>query len=282
MAAVAGTSTCYITLSEKSVFVDGVWGPYRDVLGRDYWCTEGGQNFTGALLEDIIRIHPARQQLLEETSKLSLSKFEYLNSRLNSLKQQRNVRSVSVLAKHLFFYGDYHGNRSPISDSTMKAAMIGQSMDFSINDLAITYYGACEFIAQQARQIVEKMIQAGHKISAIYMSGGQCRNKLLMELLANCTGLPVVIPNYIDSSVIFRSAILGLVASESYSSYIDLKSISQGMLLWRVMTKITPDARSVQPSDPEDPDRILLDTKYKIFLDMIESQTKYRAMVDKI
>ena len=128
----------------------------------------------------------------------------------------------------------------------MKAAIIRQSIDFSINDLAITYYGACEFIAQQPRQIVEKMIQAGHKISAIYMSGRQCKNNLLIELLANYTGLPVVIPNYIDSSVVFGSAILGLLVSESYSSYVDLKSISQGMLLWRAMTKITTDARSVQ------------------------------------
>ena len=32
LAAVAGTSTCHLTMSKDPIFVDGVWGPYRDVL----------------------------------------------------------------------------------------------------------------------------------------------------------------------------------------------------------------------------------------------------------
>lgn len=36
LAAVAGTSTCHLAMSEKPVFVDGVWGPYRDVLVIGY------------------------------------------------------------------------------------------------------------------------------------------------------------------------------------------------------------------------------------------------------
>ena len=34
------------------------------------------------------------------------------------------------------------------------------------------------------------------------MSGGQSRNGLLMRLLADCTGLPVIIPRYIDAAVV--------------------------------------------------------------------------------
>jgi len=47
LAAVAGTSTCHLAMSEKPVFVKGVWGPYRDVLIPDYWMAEGGQSATG-------------------------------------------------------------------------------------------------------------------------------------------------------------------------------------------------------------------------------------------
>lgn len=42
LAAVAGTSTCLLAMSSKPVFVDGVWGPYRDVLIPEYWMAEGG------------------------------------------------------------------------------------------------------------------------------------------------------------------------------------------------------------------------------------------------
>ncbi|KAH3684511.1 hypothetical protein WICPIJ_004520 [Wickerhamomyces pijperi] len=214
LAAVAGTSTCHIVLSKDPIFVEGVWGPYRDVISPGFWLAEGGQSCTGALLAHVLNTHPAYSELARLADASNVSKFDYLNARLEALASERNTRSVVALAKHLFFYGDYHGNRSPIADPRMKAAIVGQSMDTSVDDLAVTYLAACEFIAQQTRQIVEKMTEAGHRISSIFMSGGQCRNGLLMRLLADCTGLPIVIPRYIDSAVVFGAALLGAVAAK--------------------------------------------------------------------
>ncbi|CDO96239.1 unnamed protein product [Kluyveromyces dobzhanskii CBS 2104] len=226
LAAVAGTSTCHIAMSKDPIFVDGVWGPYRDVMAHGFWLAEGGQSCTGALLAHVMTTHPAYAELSQLSDAANVSKFDYLNSRLELLAQQRKVPSVVALAKHLFFYGDYHGNRSPIADPSMRAAIIGQSMDNSIDDLAIMYLGACEFIAQQTRQIVEKMCNSGHEIGTIFMSGGQCRNGLLMRLLADCTGLPIVIPRYIDAAVVFGSALLGAVASESFNACAKLPAVT--------------------------------------------------------
>lgn len=214
LAAVAGTSTCHIAMSKEPIFVPGVWGPYRDVMASGFWCAEGGQSCTGALLAHVLSTHPAYTELGVVSESSGLSRFDYLNSRLETLKKTRKERSVVSLARNLFFYGDFHGNRSPIADPHMKASIIGQSMDVSIDDLAITYLGACEFIGQQTRQIIEQMENSGHDIHAIFMSGGQCRNGLLMRLLADCTGLPIVIPRYIDASVVFGAAMLGATAAE--------------------------------------------------------------------
>ncbi|CCH41529.1 hypothetical protein BN7_1070 [Wickerhamomyces ciferrii] len=214
LAAVAGTSTCHIALSKDPIFVEGVWGPYRDVIAPGFWLAEGGQSCTGALLAHVLNTHPAYSELARLADQSNVSKFDFLNSRLEYLKRTRGARSVVALAKHLFFYGDYHGNRSPIADPRMKAAIVGQSMDTSVDDLAITYLGACEFIAQQTRQIVEKMRKSGHDLTSIFMSGGQCRNGLLMRLLADCTGLPIIIPRYIDAAVVFGAALLGAVAAK--------------------------------------------------------------------
>ncbi|WBF11093.1 hypothetical protein N7582_000314 [Saccharomyces uvarum] len=374
LAAVAGTSTCHILLSKDPIFVHGVWGPYRDVLARNFWTAEGGQSCTGALLAHVIKTHPAFTELSQLADAASISIFEYLNSMLETLVQKRNERSVVSLAKHFFFYGDYHGNRSPIADPNMRACIIGQSMDNSVEDLAVTYLGACEFISQQTRQIIEAMLENGHRIDAIFMSGGQCRNGLLMRLLADCTGLPIMIPRYIDAAVVFGSALLGAAASEasdlanekticqtrrsslsqkekvvndpykpiqnlsgedqnlafdvsppnSTPSYIknipatlnshispiverqlhvvvsarnrndkdtSTSTVTRGLqkercnsgdLLWKVMQELTGEAKVVNPNDKTHPDRILLDTKYQIFLDMAENQRKYRNMVDRV
>ncbi|QID83449.1 hypothetical protein GRS66_005914 [Saccharomyces pastorianus] len=372
LAAVAGTSTCHILLSKDPIFVHGVWGPYRDVLARNFWTAEGGQSCTGALLAHVIKTHPAFRELSQLADGASVSIFEYLNSMLETLVQKRNERSVVSLAKHFFFYGDYHGNRSPIADPNMRACIIGQSMDNSVEDLAVTYLGACEFISQQTRQIIEAMLKNGHRIDTIFMSGGQCRNGLLMRLLADCTGLPIMIPGYIDAAVVFGSAILGAAASEAFDlanekttsqtnrsclsqkesvfdgscqsiqnlpeggqnskndvsplyptpTYISntpaalnshispiverpLHAVSSvkndkdtsastetgGLqkerrnrtdLLWKVMQELTGEAKVVNPNNKTHPDRILLDTKYQIFLDMAENQRKYRSMVDRV
>ncbi|QHS72323.1 putative phosphotransferase SPAR_D03220 [Saccharomyces paradoxus] len=369
LAAVAGTSTCHILLSKHSIFVHGIWGPYRDVLARGFWAAEGGQSCTGVLLDHLITTHPAFTELSQLANSAGVSKFEYLNSVLETLVEKRNERSVIYLAKHVFFYGDYHGNRSPIADPNMRASIIGQSMDKSIEDLAINYLGACEFISQQTRQIIQVMLESGHEIDAIFMSGGQCRNGLLMRLLADCTGLPIVLPRYVDAAVVFGSALIGAAASEGFDHTskkrtLEIKKSSQEQtehfngshpsiqnmsienenstnglalshnlpcqipsasvkvssfsfpvctqplaetvseegsknasltvglenleeenyngFLWKVMQELTGDAKVVNPHKRTHPDRILLDTKYQIFLDMIETQRNYRRMVDKV
>ncbi|ESW98695.1 hypothetical protein KL918_001913 [Ogataea parapolymorpha] len=383
LAAVAGTSTCHICLDDKPIFVDGVWGPYRDVMAKGFWLAEGGQSCTGALLAHVLSTHPAYMELGVASEASGTSRFDFLNSRLEQLKKSTKERSVVALAKNLFFYGDFHGNRSPIADPQMRASIIGQSMDTSLDSLAVEYLAACEFIGQQTRHIIEKMEVAGYDIKAIFMSGGQCRNGLLMRLLADCTGLPIVIPRYIDASVVFGSAMLGAVAAEDAlknrkgpnaksrrnsavsnldnpqsqpdqppspytapSATASMTSISAlaagnaqsaypfptmtpiedeskqlganldasdddedaqlsfgsksraqatatknfiskktgtgpGDKLWKVMTELSGVGRIIYPSSETDPDRKLLNTKYKIFLDQIETQQRYRAMVAK-
>ena len=54
LAAVAGTSTCHLIMSDKKVFVDRIWGPYRDVVVPGHWITEGGQSVSGELLRHVI------------------------------------------------------------------------------------------------------------------------------------------------------------------------------------------------------------------------------------
>lgn len=215
LAAVAGTLTCHIAMSKNPHFVKGVWGPYRDVMVPNYWLAEGGQSLTGQLLAHVIAIHPAARELAHQAEQSNLSKFDFLNLTLENLVRERDAPLVVLLAKHWFFYGDFHGNRSPIADPNMRALIIGQLMDTLVNDLAIQYFAACEFIAQQTRQIIEEMEKLGHDISYVFMLGGQCRNGLLMRLLADCTGKPVIIPRYIDAAVVFGLAILGAVAAEA-------------------------------------------------------------------
>lgn len=254
LAAVAGTSTCHIAMTKQPCFVQGVWGPYKDLFGPGYWLAEGGQSCTGALLAHVVLIHPAHGELAHLAEDSNLSKFDYLNLVLENMVTETGSRSVVALAKHVFFYGDFHGNRSPIADPHMRASIIGQSMDTSVKDLALQYFGACEFIAQQTRQIIEEMVKGGHDIQYVFMSGGQCRNGLLMRLLADCTGLPVIIPRYIDAAVVFGSALLGAVAAmDLVDEHVALKGRSRRASLLKSQTDLQGMKLSTASTPPHSP-----------------------------
>ena len=209
LAAVAGTSTCHLMLSRDPIFVDGVWGPYHDVLIPGFCMAEGGQSATGELLRHVVESHPAYAEaaLLAEENEESI--YDFLNGYLLQLASKKNAPFISFLGRYLFFYGDLWGNRSPLGDNAMRGAVVGLDSDNSVDALALLYYVAMEFIALQTRQIIETMNKAGHTISSIFVSGSQCKNPLLMNLIATTCSMPVVIPQYAGAAVVHGAALLG-------------------------------------------------------------------------
>jgi len=256
LAVVAGTSTCHLVMSRDPVYVTGIWGPYRDVILKDRWLAEGGQSTTGALLHNVLTTHPSYTNALEKAKALSTNIFDFLNKHLDEMRVQQNVPTISYLARHMFFYGDKHGNRSPIADPNMRGSIVGLSMDSSIDDLALQYYTAMEFIAQQTRHIIDTLNGAGHQITNIFMSGGQCKNDLLMHLIADATQLPVAIPKYIQDAVVLGAAMLGAKAAT-----VNEQGETEG--LWTIMDRMSHGGRVVNPTDDRN-EKKLLEAKYAV------------------
>lgn len=273
LAAVAGTSTCHLAMSPDPVFVDGVWGPYRDTILPGCWMAEGGQSATGELLKHVIETHPAFNQALSIAQSCHLNIYEYLNKHLNEMKLEQNAPSVSYLGRHFFFYGDLWGNRSPIADSNMTGSIFGLTSDKTVDALAVYYYATLEFIALQTRQIVETMNDAGHKITSIFMSGSQCQNDILVNLIASACDMPVVIPRYIHAAVCHGAAMLGAKAASA-----DEEGKTES--LWDIMDRMSKPGEKVVPTvDPKE--KALLQAKYRVFLEQCFKQREYRQIVDR-
>ncbi|KAJ6007250.1 FGGY-family carbohydrate kinase [Penicillium herquei] len=154
----------------------------------------------------------------------------------------------------------------------MSGAVIGLTSDKSIHDLTLHYYGALEFIALQTRQIVDTMNEHGHQISAIFMSGSQTQNDLLVHLIASVCNMPVVVPEYLHAAVCHGSAMLAAMAA-SESSATDSKD------LWEIISQMSKPGRQVRPTTDKQENR-LLQTKYEIFLEMSLKQREYRARIN--
>lgn len=272
LAAVAGTSTCHLAMSPDPVFVNGVWGPYKDTILPGYWMAEGGQSATGELLKHVIETHPAFNQAHSIAESHHANIYEYLNGHLKEMAQDQKAPCVSYLGRHFFFYGDLWGNRSPIADPNMTGSISGLTSDKSVDGLAVYYYGTLEFIALQTKQIVETMNKAGHNITSIFMSGSQCQNDILVRLIASACDMPVVIPRYIHAAVCHGAAMLGAKAASSDSE-------GRTEDLWDIMDRMSKPGEKVIPT--EDPkEKALLQAKYQVFLEQCFGQQKYRKMVD--
>lgn len=98
-------------MSKDPVFVPGVWGPYRDVILPDFWMAEGGQSSTGSLLNHVLTTHPSYAAAKAQAMEKGQSVYELLNKRLEELRVEQDAPSISYIARHMFFYGDHHGNR---------------------------------------------------------------------------------------------------------------------------------------------------------------------------
>lgn len=276
LAAVAGTSTCHLAMSEKPVFVNGVWGPYRDVLLPDYWLAEGGQSASGELLKHVLETHPAYNQALSTAETYSMNNiYDFLNAKLEEMVEEQGAPSVQYLGRHFFFYGDLWGNRSPIADPTMAGSVIGLSSDKSVDGLALYYYGAMEFIALQTKHIVDTMNESGHVISSIFMSGSQCQNDILMKLMATACDMPVVIPRYVHAAVCHGAAMLAVKAASTDHT------TGQSESLWDIMDRLSKPGRVVYPSKNK-MEKKLLDAKFKVFLQQCFQQQQYRKDIDSV
>ena len=95
-----------------------------------------------------------------------------------------------------------------------------------------------EAIALQTRHIVDQMNAKGHAIQSIYMSGGQAKNAMLMQLFANTCSMPVVLPQSSGAAVVLGAAMLGRFAAEAQGKSEKLAREKRGQALWDIMVSL--------------------------------------------
>ena len=208
--------------SEKAVFVPGVWGPHYNVLIPNLWLSEGGQSAAGKSIDHILQTHPAYSELKQMADEQSLTTFDVLNKILTDLKLKYNVGNVSLLSGDLHMTIDFHGNRSPLADADLGAAMTGLRFDTSVNNLAIQYLAVLQAVAYDSRHIVDVMTDAGHHFRVVQICGGLARLALLTQIMADVMQMPVYICEANNDCVLLGAAISGQLIAENARQVEDL------------------------------------------------------------
>lgn len=220
VALIGGTSSCHMAVSLEPRFVKGIWGPYFSAMVPGFWLTEGGQSATGALIDHLIFTHPAAAGLQREAKRQGKTIYELLNARLDSLAGERGVRHPGALTRDLHVQPDFHGNRSPRADATLKGMVSGLSLSATVDDLAVLYLAGIQAVAYGTRHILDEMNHNGYAISQIFVCGGGSKNPVFLREHADITGCRLILPRE-PEAVLLGAAVLGATAAGAFGSLID-------------------------------------------------------------
>lgn len=261
IALIGGTSSCHMAVSPAPSFVPGVWGPYFSAMIPGLWLSEGGQSATGALIDHIVTTHAAYPALAEQARQRDVTIYQCLNEILNAMAP--TVASRSELTADLHVFPDFHGNRSPRADATLRGMISGLSLSATPEDCARLYLATIQAIAYGTRHIIEAMNQNGYAIDTIFATGGGTKNPVFLREHANATGCRLILPAE-PEAVLLGAAILGAVASGAFP---DLRAAMAAM------------SRTGETIAPETTSTAFHDRKYRVFHRMHNDQQAYRGVM---
>ena len=117
------TITKQLQLQNEPIKIFGIWGPYDSAILNDMWLHEGGQSSVGSLLDHVIENHPAYEEAKKNSQMSNLPIQEYLVIVLKNLQKKSWESNVAFLTKEYHMWPDFHGNRAPISNPTLKVIL---------------------------------------------------------------------------------------------------------------------------------------------------------------
>ncbi|CAD7003040.1 unnamed protein product [Ceratitis capitata] len=266
MALICGTSTCHMSLTRDPCLAHGVWGPYRGAILPDYFLSEGGQSAAGILLDFVVKSHT---QYTNIQAKLGKNEhiYTYLNNLLEKMCSERKCGDICYLTKDLHVWPDFHGNRSPIADPNLRGMISGLNMNADEESLALLYLAFVQALAYGTRHIIDNLVEKYKRVpySSMLFCGGLAKNNVYVQAHADICQLPAVIPNE-QEMVLVGAAMLGACAAKAYET---LEITSKEMGGTGVLLKPKASTKDYH------------NRKYRVFLQMLEDQRKYKEIMEK-
>ncbi|MCX5496726.1 FGGY-family carbohydrate kinase [Kaistia dalseonensis] len=262
LAYIFGTSACAMATAVEPNFTPGVWGPYFSAMLPGLWLLEGGQSAAGAAIDHLVDLHPATPAARIEAKEAGISLLALLEKRVTA--RAATSEATARLAFDLHIVPEFLGNRSPKADPAARAVIDGLDLNDDLDSLAKLYLAGLCGLGYGARQIVEALAIQGMEIDAIVLSGGAGQSPLVRQVLADATGLDVVVPQTAEP-VLLGAAILGAVAASAFASIPE--AIDSMSRLGVVHEPAKGAAKRIH------------DAKYEIFLQMQELDRRARALM---
>ena len=152
--------------------------------------------------------------------------MQFLRDSLHFFKDASESEAMAESVEsddEIVFVPAFAGLGAPHWNQDARGAIFGLSRDTSIQQIT---RAALKSIALQSKELLDAMQKdAGMKISALKADGGATKNRYLMNYQAALMGVPIVLPQNIETTVLGAAYLAGL-ASGFWSSTSELKRLN--------------------------------------------------------
>lgn len=216
MAMIMGTSFVQLCFSEQKLQLDGLWGPYDAPIIKDTWLSEGGQTSAGSIVKWYMR-------------EFGVDKMENPYAYMNE-----QIESIAPGADGLIALDFFQGNRTPYKDANAKGVIYGLTLSHT---KAHIYRALLESVAFGTKNIIDSFEQNGSPVNTIVGCGGVTKDKVLMQIISDVTGKPIVVTEDAGASAL-GCAIVASVGTKAYKSF---EEATRGMV--KEAYAVEPDAK---------------------------------------
>jgi ribulokinase len=219
LALITGSSHLQFAVGDMAAHVPGLWGTYDDAVYPGRTILEGGQTSTGSIIAWLRRI--AGEQLDLDALNIEAARLD-------------------PGADGLLVLDHFQGNRTPYTDPRSRGAITGLSLHHTT---AHIFRAMLEGIGFGTRAIIDRMAEAGCTAAEITAGGGATRSPLWLQIHADTSGLPVVVPEVAEAPSL-GAAVLAAHGAGHYPS------IDDGIAaMVRPGRRVEPDPRRVARYD---------------------------------
>lgn len=200
MVMIMGTSICHMVVGESEEIVPGMCGVVQDGILPDLPGFEAGQSCVGDHFQWFV------ENCVPESYELEARQKGIIIHQL--LEEKAAIQQPGESG--LLALDWWNGNRSVLVDVDLTGMMLGMTLLTRPEEI---YRALIEATAYGTRLIIETFNQHNVPIRELIATGGlPDRNKLLMQIYADVTGLPIYIPEATQIGAL-GSAMHGAVAA---------------------------------------------------------------------
>jgi len=202
MVAIMGTSTCLVMNSAQTAEVPGMCGVVDGGIARGRYGFEAGQSGVGDIFGWFVN-----SGVPQSYSDRALAAGRSIHEFLTDLAAGQRIGQHGLIAL------DWHsGNRSVLVDHELSGLILGQTLVTRPEDI---YRALIEATAFGTKTIINAFNGSGVPVHELVISGGLTKNRLLMQIYADVTDLPLSVVTS-DQGPALGSAIHAAVAAGAY------------------------------------------------------------------